>query len=67
MNLFTYSEAAKRLSIGERTLDRLISCRDIATVRVRGARRISDVEIDRFIKANTEPTRSVVSQFRGSR
>lgn len=69
MTLCTYSEAARRLSISPRTLDSLISRREIATVKVTGrARRISDVEIDRFIRERTQPRASNVAPFkRGAR
>jgi len=64
MTLLSYRRAAERLAISERTVERLVSRGELATVRVRRARRISDAEIDRYIKANTEPTRNAVSPFR---
>jgi len=61
MTLLRYHDAAKRLAIGDRTLDTLISRGEIATVRVaRGARRISDAEIDRYIREHTSALPSVV-------
>ena len=61
MTLYPYPAAAKRLAISERTLSRLVSSREIATVRVaRGARRISDAEIDRYIREHTSALPSVV-------
>lgn len=67
MTLLTYREAAVRLSIGERTLDRLVSRREILVTKVRSGRRISDAEIDRYIKANTERADSGVFPFSGRR
>jgi len=67
MTLHPYSVAAKRLAVSPRTLSRLISAGEIATVRVRRLRRISDAEIDRFIREHTDAPRSVVSPFRSRR
>jgi excisionase family DNA binding protein len=69
MNLLSYTAAARRLSVSTRTVERLVSAGQLATVRVRRARRISDAEIDRYIRAHTSAPRSaVVSPFlRGRR
>ena len=64
MTLHPYSVAAKHLAVSERTLSRLISAGEIATVKVRGSRRIADVEIDRFIRDNTDRHVAAVSPFR---
>jgi len=60
MTLLSYPAAARALSVSERTVERLVSRGDLATVKVRRARRISDAEIDRYIKANTQAPASVV-------
>jgi excisionase family DNA binding protein len=64
MTLLTYDEAAIKLSVSERTVERLVSRGDLLTVKVRRARRISDAEIDRFIKQHTTSAHSVVAPFR---
>jgi excisionase family DNA binding protein len=60
MTLFRFSRAAELLDVSERTVERLVSRGELATVKVRRARRISDVELDRYIKANTQAPASVV-------
>ncbi len=52
--LLTKTEAADRLRISVRSLDRLRSVGAIKTVKVRGAVRITDCEIERFIIKNTK-------------
>lgn len=52
--LLTKTEAADRLRISVRSLDRLRSVGAIKTVKVRGAVRITDAEIERFINKNTK-------------
>jgi len=51
--LLTKNEAAERLRISVRSLDRLRSQGEIRTVQVRGAVRITDAEVERFIVRNT--------------
>ncbi len=52
-NLLTKKEAAERLRISVRSLDRLRSQGQLRTVQVRGAVRITDAEVERFIVRNT--------------
>lgn len=52
--LLTKTEAADRLRISVRSLDRLRSVGAIKTVQVRGAVRITEAEIERFINKNTK-------------
>jgi excisionase family DNA binding protein len=51
--LLTKREAADRLSVSVRSLDRLRSVGAIRTVRVRGSVRITEAEIERFVTKNT--------------
>lgn len=51
--LLTKPEAADRLRISVRSLDRLRSVGAIRAVRIRGSVRITDAEIERFITKNT--------------
>jgi excisionase family DNA binding protein len=51
--LLKKSEAADRLRISVRSLDRLRSVGAIKTVKVRGSVRITEAEIERFIINNT--------------
>lgn len=62
MTLHKYPAAAKLLGVSERTLDRLVSERQIQVTHVRSACRISDEEIDRFIKANTGKVVSITQR-----
>ncbi len=50
--LLTKREAADRLRVSVRSLDRLRSVGAIKTVKVRGLVRITGAEIDRFITKN---------------
>lgn len=60
--LLTKTEAADRLRISVRSLDRLRSVGAIKTVKVRGSVRITDAEIERFI---TKHTAKAVNQPEG--
>jgi excisionase family DNA binding protein len=51
--LLTKREAAERLRISVRSLDRLRSVGAIRTVMVRGSVRIADSELERFITKHT--------------
>jgi excisionase family DNA binding protein len=51
--LLTKREAADRLSVSVRSLDRLRSVGAIRTVRVRGSVRITEAEIEKFIQKHT--------------
>jgi excisionase family DNA binding protein len=51
--LLTKTEAADRLRISVRSLDRLRSVGAIKTVKVRGSVRIAEAEIERFIIKHT--------------
>jgi excisionase family DNA binding protein len=51
--LLTKQEAADRLRISVRSLDRLRSVGAIKTVQVRGSVRIAETEIDRFVTKHT--------------
>lgn len=51
--LLTKTEAADRLRISVRSLDRLRSVGAIKTVRIRGSVRVADAEIERFITKHT--------------
>ena len=51
--LLTKKEVADRLRISIRSLDRLRSQGQLRTVQVRGAVRITDAEVERFIVRNT--------------
>lgn len=51
--LLTKREAADRLSVSVRSLDRLRSVGAIRTVRVRGSVRITESEIEKFVTKNT--------------
>ncbi len=51
--LLTKTEAADRLRISVRSLDRLRSVGVIKTVRIRGSVRVADAEIERFITKST--------------
>jgi excisionase family DNA binding protein len=51
--LLTKTEAADRLRISVRSLDRLRSVGAIKTVQVRGSVRITEAEIERFITKHT--------------
>ncbi len=51
--LLTKAEAADRLRISVRSLDRLRSVGAIKTVRIRGSVRVADAEIERFITKHT--------------
>jgi excisionase family DNA binding protein len=51
--LLTKKEAADRLSVSVRSLDRLRSVGAIRTVQVRGSVRISEAEIEKFVTKNT--------------
>lgn len=51
--LLTKTEAADRLRISVRSLDRLRSVGAIKTVRVRGSVRIAESEIEKFVTKNT--------------
>lgn len=62
--LLPLRRAAERLAVSERTVERLVSRGDLATVTVRRARRISDAEIDRYIREHTEPVRSAIVPFK---
>lgn len=53
ITLLIKTEAADRLRITVRSLDRLRSVGAIRTVSVRGAVRVADAEIERFITKNT--------------
>jgi excisionase family DNA binding protein len=58
--LLTKTEAADRLRVSVRSLDRLRSVGAIRTVRIRGSVRVAETEIERFItkctaKAVTKP------------
>ena len=50
--LLTKREAADRLSVSVRSLDRLRSVGAIRTVRVRGSVRITESEIEKFVTKN---------------
>lgn len=54
--LLTKREAADRLSVSVRSLDRLRSVGAIRTVRVRGSVRITEAEVEKFITKNTAKT-----------
>jgi len=51
--LLTKGEAAERLRISVRSLDRLRSVGAIKCVRIRGSVRVADAEIERFILKHT--------------
>jgi excisionase family DNA binding protein len=51
--LLTKKEAAERLRISVRSLDRLRSQEQLRTVQVRGTVRITEAEVERFIVRNT--------------
>jgi excisionase family DNA binding protein len=51
--LLTKKEAADRLRVSVRSLDRLRSQGQLRTVQVRGAVRITESEIERFITQST--------------
>lgn len=51
--VLTKTEAADRLRISVRSLDRLRSVGAIKTVKVRGSVRIAEAEIERFITKHT--------------
>jgi excisionase family DNA binding protein len=51
--LLTKREAADRLRVSVRSLDRLRSMGQIGTVKVRNSVRITESEIERFINKNT--------------
>ena len=51
--LLKKTEAADRLRISVRSLDRLRSVGAIKTVKVRGSVRIAEAEIERFISKHT--------------
>lgn len=51
--LLTKTEAADRLRISVRSLDRLRSVGAIRTVRIRGSVRVTEAEIERFITKHT--------------
>ena len=51
--LLTKTEAADRLRISVRSLDRLRSVGAIKTVRIRGSGRIAESEIEKFVTKNT--------------
>jgi excisionase family DNA binding protein len=55
--LLNKREAADRLRISMRSLDRLRSQGEIRTVKVRGAVRIDEAEIERFITKQTSKSR----------
>lgn len=62
MTLLTFAEAATRLRVSKRTVERLVELRKIAFVTVtEDCRRITESEIDRFIRDNTEPVRGLAS------
>lgn len=52
--LLTIAEAAVALKIGKTKLYELFAAGDLRWVQVGAHRRVSAVEIDRFIKANTQ-------------
>ena len=52
-SLLTKTEAADRLRVSVRSLDRLRSVGAIKTVRILGSVRVTDAEIERFITKNT--------------
>jgi hypothetical protein len=54
--LLTKKEAADRLRISVRSLDRLRSAGQIGTVKVLNSVRITEVEIARFINKHTAKT-----------
>jgi excisionase family DNA binding protein len=51
--LLTKKEAADRLRVSVRSLDRLRSMGQLKTVKVRGSVRITDSELERFIIKHT--------------
>jgi excisionase family DNA binding protein len=51
--LLKKKEAADRLRVSVRSLDRLRSQGQLRTVKVRGAVRVAEAEIERFITKNT--------------
>jgi excisionase family DNA binding protein len=52
--LLTKREAAARLRVSVRSLDRLRSQGQIRTVRVRGVVRITESDIERFVAEHTK-------------
>jgi len=52
--LLNKKEVAERLRISVRSLDRLRSQGQLQTVQVRGAVRITEAEVERFIAHNTK-------------
>jgi excisionase family DNA binding protein len=60
--LFTYKQAAERLGVSTRTIERLVSEGRIAYAKVRGSRRISDDAIAAYVKSITTPARGLVSR-----
>ena len=54
--LLTKKEAADRLRISVRSLDRLRSAGRIGTVKVLNSVRIAEIEIEKFITKNTAKT-----------
>lgn len=61
--LLTKTEAADRLRISVRSLDRLRSVGAIKTVRIRGSVRVADAEIERFINKHTAKTVSIPKEL----
>ncbi|MFO0800498.1 MAG: helix-turn-helix domain-containing protein [Gemmataceae bacterium] len=61
--LLTKSEAADRLRISVRSLDRLRSVGAIRAVRVRGSVRIAEAEIEKFITKNTAKSVNQPKEF----
>ena len=51
--MLTKQEAADRLRVSVRSLDRLRSTGHIRAVQVRGAVRIAEAEIEKFVTKNT--------------
>ena len=51
--LKTKKEAAEILAVSERTIDRLVSEGRLRAVKVRGAVRFTDTELERFVTKNT--------------
>ena len=49
--LLTVQEAASRLRVSRRTLYRLIAERRIAVTKVRGSSFVTELELERYVKA----------------
>ncbi len=63
--LLSSKEAAKLLSISERTLWTITNTGHIACVRILGAKRYARTDIEEFIRQQTERSRSFPQQTDG--